>query len=448
MDLVIAGAGMAGLSAALAATQDGARVTVIDKAARPGGNANLAAGMLLSTTDADALHDYIPDGDPALQTLLARDIRPAIDWLAGRGLPFADEPPRKDFRFLRPMAAGRPGDRSDFMRLMAGLVEKAGGTIRCGTAMRGLARSADGFEIALSDGSTFGAKAVILATGGFQAGREMLARYLGDGPAASLRVRSIPETEGDGLEAALALGAATGGDMAAFYGHSMADHPFTPTEFQPMTPYFARDSMLVNRTGRRFCDESEGYLEETNPQEGCRQPGGVYFMLFDRGIYEASGGRGGRSEVVQPFDWLERAAEIGAPLYQADTPEALAAALEAKENIRAGTLVDEIATYNRAMLAESGASLDPPRPRGGRALTHPPYYAMRCVAGITGTCGGIRIDDHARVLDTAGQPIAGLYAAGTDVGGVFGRHYGGFLGWALVSGRTAGRDAAAFAMGR
>jgi predicted oxidoreductase len=68
---------------------------------------------------------------------------------------------------------------------------------------------------------------------------------------------------------------------------------------------------------------------------------------------------------------------------------------------------------------------------------------LRCVAGITATCGGIAVDDHGRVLDERRQPLPRLYAAGVDAGGVYGKTYGGFLAWALVSGRRAGRSAAA-----
>jgi predicted oxidoreductase len=72
-----------------------------------------------------------------------------------------------------------------------------------------------------------------------------------------------------------------------------------------------------------------------------------------------------------------------------------------------------------------------------------PLYAVRCVPGITCTTGGVCVDGRGRVLDRENRPIPGLFAAGVDAGGVFGRHYAGFLGWALVSGRLCGSSAAA-----
>jgi predicted oxidoreductase len=65
------------------------------------------------------------------------------------------------------------------------------------------------------------------------------------------------------------------------------------------------------------------------------------------------------------------------------------------------------------------------------------------VPGITGTSGGIAVDPNCRVLDASGKALPALFAAGIDAGGVYGKHYGGFLGWSLVSGRKAGRSAAA-----
>ena len=74
----------------------------------------------------------------------------------------------------------------------------------------------------------------------------------------------------------------------------------------------------------------------------------------------------------------------------------------------------------------------------------PPFFALRCLPGITFTYGGARVNEQAQVLDTSRQPIPGLYAAGADVGGVYTRGYTGGLALGLAFGRIAGRAAAAY----
>ncbi len=438
-DVIVAGGGMAGLCAALEAASGGARVLALEKGPGPGGNANLAAGMILGSSDFDGLRDYIPDGEAHLQRLLCANFETGIDWLKFFGLPFAEPITFGDFRIIHPMNAGRPGDRSAFMELLADRVRRAGGEIRTDCAMQDLQAGPAGFTVFTPAGE-LSASSVIIATGGFQGGRDLLNRYLGAGPAAGLRIRSVPQCTGDGLKAALALGARESANMDAFYGHTMGDAPLPMSEFQPATPYFARNGILLNAQGRRFVDEGSSLLEEANPQAACRQPGDHYYLIFDAGMLAGHGGTQGSDAPVREIDWMERAERLGFPLHQADSLDQLIEHL-AGEGLPGETTAHEIGAYRDAVSAGTQAGLDPPRAGNVFALDTPPYYALRCSAGITATCGGIAIDEGGRVLARAGGTIPGLYAAGIDAGGVFGNHYGGFLGWALVSGRICGAGA-------
>jgi succinate dehydrogenase/fumarate reductase flavoprotein subunit len=76
-------------------------------------------------------------------------------------------------------------------------------------------------------------------------------------------------------------------------------------------------------------------------------------------------------------------------------------------------------------------------------LVEPPFTAVRVYAGVTHTIGGLRVDEHARVLGEDGGAIAGLYAAGADAGGIFTGGYGSGLAAALVYGRIAAETALA-----
>src|SRR6185295_19271392 len=101
----------------------------------------------------------------------------------------------------------------------------------------------------------------------------------------------------------------------------------------------------------------------------------------------------------------------------------------------AASLEHTVNEYNHAHAAGTLAELKPTRsskpipgnaPIPTMAVSTPPYYAVPLCAGITMTMGGIAIDAHARVLSETGEPIPGLYAAGSSTGGLEGRggaHY-------------------------
>ena len=133
----------------------------------------------------------------------------------------------------------------------------------------------------------------------------------------------------------------------------------------------------------------------------------------------------------------------GACVFQAQTVEALLSQLAQREGMDAAGALRSIGEYNEACDHDRAASLMPPRCLDAFALHEPPFFAVRARGGVTATNGGIRIDASCRVLGCDGRRIPQLYACGVDAGGVFGRTYGGFLGWALASGVLAGRSAVA-----
>jgi fumarate reductase flavoprotein subunit len=443
IDVLVVGGGMAGLTAALSAAEHGARTLLVEKSDQVSGNASIAAGMFLGSTDFAGLHAYIPDGDPALQRAFCADFMSSLAWLEAHGLPIGPTVDFGDFRKLRPMMVGQPGDRREFMMMLAKRAEKTGVTIQTQTRVNDLRSSKSGISadaVGPKGQCTLTAKSIVFATGGFAANRALLEKYLGSN-AQYLKIRSLPGAGGDGLILGQKLGAAIGGDASTFYGHTMADCALEPIDWQPLTPYFARLGVLVNRDGCRFVDESASLLEEMNAQAGFRQPGGKYWLLFDERIRMGEPSSNGSDKVLPAVDWLERAREVGAPLIETSTLATLITALE-KDGVDGATLTAELSSYNSACEENRNLSLQPSRRLYAWPLKVPPFYALRCVAGITATCGGLAVDDCGHVLDSNKRPLSGIFAAGTDAGGVYGKTYGGFLSWAVVSGRRAGKAAA------
>jgi succinate dehydrogenase/fumarate reductase flavoprotein subunit len=437
VDVAIIGGGLAGLVAALSAARQGRRVALFEASARPGGNARIAAGVFIASDDLAALRAYVPDGDPALQALFVEGYPEAMAFLEREGLPLGALERAPGARVLRAMGVGQPGRRDAFVDALIERVRAAGVQIIESCPVRSIEPVAGGYCIGLKSADEVRAAHVVIATGGFAASPDLLAAFMGPG-AVHLRRRSLDGAAGDGLRLARSLGAALRGDMAAYYGHTMADCPLGVDQWQPLTPYFARLGILVDRRGRRFTDESASFLEESNPQAATRAGIDRYWMIVDERIRTGDAVEVG---IAQRADWLQAARSAGVPLVVADSLEALAAQLAA-DGVDADALVAEIARFNAAVRAGVGATLVPPRQAAATPLERAPFYAMRAVAGITATCGGIAVDAECRVIASNGLPLAGLYAAGVDAGGVFGRTYAGFLSWCAVSGRRAGLSAA------
>jgi fumarate reductase flavoprotein subunit len=220
----------------------------------------------------------------------------------------------------------------------------------------------------------------VLATGGFGGSPELVARHIR--PAAPLRLRANPWSTGDGLEHALEGGGAVSGGMDEFYGRNMPDTPWTEPEFVSASQLYARRARIFDEAGVEFFRAEDVTWSETNVvQATARRPDArAYYLLTD---------------------------------------EALA----------------DPAVADRLGPTQSPAELPFRAPPGTAA-------AVRVVAAVTHTIGGLRVDEQARVLRADGGTVTGLYAAGVDAGGVATGGYASGLAQALVLGLTAAESIA------
>jgi len=252
---------------------------------------------------------------------------------------------------------------------------------------RGLVDALDGDVVLGVDGRMDGP--LILCTGGFAASAELVTRYVA--PAAPLRLRANPWSAGDGLAHALERGAALTGGMDDFYGRNMPDAAWDETELVSLSQLYARFARIFDEGGAEFFGRDQVSWSETNVVAAtARRPGAKAYYLLDE------------------------------------------AALS--ERVRDRTVADMVA----AAPAESRVALGdlPFAPPEGAVA------AVRVVASITHTIGGVRVDERARVLRHDGTPIEGLWAAGVDAGGIATGGYASGLAQALVLGLAAAEDAA------
>ena len=489
-DVAIVGAGNAALCAALAATECGANVVVLEVASEDdrGGNSAYTAGAMRVVYDGVGdLQKLVPDldqsevestdfgtysfdnylddvarvtqyrADPDLLEILISRSFSTLEWMRSKGVRFQPSYGRQAFKvdgrfkfwggLVVETWGGGPG-------LMQALFD---GAVGAGVRVIYEARARElkieggcvsGVLVTLRGGETLDvtAGAVVLASGGFEANSEMRARYLGPGWDLA-KVRGSRHNMGDGIRMGLEAGAepygnwsgchAVSWDMnAPAYGNLLVGDGFQKHSY----PF----GIMINAKGERFLDEGADFRNYTYAKYGREildQPGQFAWQIFD-------------AKVTHLLRDEYRIREI--TCVQADSIADLATKLE---GVDAAGLERTVTAFNAAVQTDV---LFDPNIKDGRGteglavaksnwanpLDTPPYEAYGVTCGITFTFGGLHIDAAGRVLDAAQDPIPGLYAAGELVGGLFYFNYPGGTGLTsgAVFGRISGSGAAAFVL--
>jgi succinate dehydrogenase/fumarate reductase flavoprotein subunit len=445
-DVVVIGAGLGGLVAAITAQEDGSRVICLEKLAEPGGSFALSGGYIWALSSFEAYREQVPDGDPVLGRLVIEDFETGIEWLQDHGVRL--EPLAGAYWDPRQARRVRPETVSAGVIPLARALEAAGGSLVLGAACLRMLSSESGEirGVVYRDASgvhEIDCRAVVMATGGFQGDRELLARYVGPW-ADRAWIRSNPGSTGDGLRMALDAGASVSRGMGMFYGHLL---PAPPIEiesgaFGALAARYAEHCILVNSHGRRFVDESR--RDNICAQFLAREEGGTGFVIFDRARYE--------SYVLTPhvpdaapYDPLLLIPDRGGVVLEASTSSELASQLFEIYGVPPRNLEDTIAEFNSACAANDPRLLEVPRRTGLHSLSSAPFYAIPVRPGVTFTTGGVRVNESCEALDRDGSPIPGIFVAGADVGAISLEMYVGGLSAALVTGLRAGIYGSQFA---
>lgn len=468
LDVIVVGSGAAGLPAALAARERGARVIVAESESVVGGAARLSAGMVMAAgseiqraagleDDPEALYqEYLLANQyvvkPGIARRLAYDGGPAVEWLAELGVRFfpqvmqggGERVPRSHV----PDGGDQPGGQH-VVDVLHRRCRQQDIEIALGNRVERLLQR-DGAVVGVTvAGENIEAGAVVLATGGFQANPSLIAQHL---PSLAIygdlvSYNGPPSSRGD----ALALGQQAG---AHTVGHDRYVAMLTPRlDSREFGAYLPGWMLLVGPDGRRFCDETAPYGQTYGV---ARAAGDVVYGLFDSQTLADNGSS--RLPTFKPdfpsgsegppniwtTDNIQRLLQSGAAL-QADTLQEVAERLGLPGVAVAGT----VARYNDH--ASRGEDRDFRKPaRFLRPLQTPPFYGVEIRPSALGISAyGLEIDDQGHVLNAESQEIPGLFAAGECTGGVLGTRYlGSGNSWAncLVFGRAAGRSAADYAL--
>lgn len=444
-DVVVIGTGMAGCAAALEAVSRNARVAIVEKSPenRAGGNSALAGGYFAMPTEdtQQAREAYIEDfvakglgrGNREVYGLMAERIRADVDWLAQNKVQFAAQGTMPPYRVVTAMTA--PGPYMGMPRALRAMRERIaekGGRFFFETKARQLIMNdraaVSGVRVVGQDGIVdLVAKSVVITAGGYAGNSQMLEGY-SDPNAGALMVRGIPWATGDGLIMAQEAGAGLRGLGGMTALHVAAVDPVETAAGNPFSalPY----CLAVNADGKRFIDESKGYVAHGKAVLG--QPGQRATLIFDEKIKALPG-------TAASWGTFSR---LGIKTFEADSLEALARLVGIPES----ALVSTVREFNAAVSNETAKSASPAKAALAHRIETPKFYAFHPLApGVTLTFGGIMINGRAQALEADGRVIPGLFAAGEGAGAVFFDDYigGGSLANCLVMGRIAGREAAA-----
>ena len=485
VDVVVVGTGNAGLSAAHAARERGARVLVLEKAAPEwsGGNSAFTAGAIrLAHGGLDDLREVVEldeelaaatrldpyteeqfradmrrmtlgRGDEAMARILVEDSRGVVRWLRDRGLRFRLLHERQAHEadgvhtFWGGLALGSVDGGEGLMADHRAAAERSGIELRHQAAVEDLVRAESGaisgVVVRSPDGSrrALRAGAVVLAAGGFESNPQLRAAYLGPSWDVA-KVRGTPYNTGEVLRAAIAHGGQP-------YGHWSGCHAIQwdaqapATGDRELTNRYSRQSyphgIVVNVHGERFLDEGADFRNYTYARYGAevlRQPEGIAAQVFD------STGAG----MLRTIDYEAP----GATRVDAGTLHELGEGLgidaeRFERTVSEYNAAVEPGEFNPAIKDGKGTrGIAPSKSNWALPIETPPFTAFPVTCGITFTFGGLRVDGDARVLDLAGEPLRGLCAAGELVGGLFFHNYPGGTGLTAgaVFGRRAGRSAA------
>ena len=498
-DIVVIGAGGAGTAAALRAAQEGKKVMLLEKTATPMGASTLAGGMFAAdsrlqqeqgkTVDKSWLYEqYYKASNGYMNSLLVDHIIDeagnTVNWLLDNHmeLNLVDAGSGAAYNHVGMPATlhGYNEGGSVALKKFVQEFENAGGEVRWLTPAYEIQKDDNGVKAVLAkkeDGSTLkiNTKAAIIATGGYGGNKEMLEKYIGD----QYTMGEVAQNTGDGINMAYSLGAGRSGLGVTQYFWET----FKPEEIGQMAQILGNDwfsmtaftmfpFLRVNALGQRYSDETKVTSFSEHGGEIAQQPGQYEYAIIDSSILKKIAQSGVAVIEDQYASWVGNEQfymEFNEPnstdamyaqqhtpidftttldklldtkvVYKGNTIDELAKSMD----VDADTLQASVNQYNQAIVTGHDDAYAANTNRLVE-VKEGPYYAVKYVARNLGTLGGISINENMQVLDKDFNVIKGLYAAGADAGGMYGKAYvdfeGGTLGFAYTSGRLAGERAA------
>jgi fumarate reductase flavoprotein subunit len=444
-DVIVVGAGGAGLASAVSAAENGAKVLVLEKMPMIGGNTIRAGGAYNAVDPEKQTAQGIKDsldlhyqqtydggdrkGDPALIHVLVNNSLAGLKWLESYGMKFNDKIGSVvGSLWPRSHQATDPAG-TGYINTLKGACDKLGVTILTDTKVTDLIQNKDGRIVGVKatdkDGKAveyLAGKGVVIAAGGFSANVEMRMKY-DPRLTADFPTTNQPGATGDGIIMAEKVNA---DEVGMQYIQLIPIATPKTGSLQGGVTINIESVAFINANGERFIKEDA--RRDVLSTAVLKQPGASYYMVNDSKIV------GEKNEYAENIQDLVKSGSI----LKADT----LAELATKMGVPADKLEKTITEFNGYVKAKK----DPlGRAVWAGTIDKGPFYAVKRVPAVHHTMGGLKIDTECHVISKSGTPIAGLYAAGEVTGGIHGtnRLGGNALPDTIVFGRIAGKNVAA-----
>lgn len=452
-DVIVVGGGGAGMAAATRLAQLGKSVILVEKSGFLGGAISVSGGnqvvmgsqlQIDNGVADDSVESMVADfeangankNNKEILTLFAENVGAATDWLvANCGITF-EEGLHQLGEYSHNRELAYTGGGAGFAEAMRKAVEEAGVQVLLNTKAESLIAdngTVTGVKAASSDADyTLTAGDVVLATGGYGANKDMLTDEMKSalyyGPASST---------GEGIQMAQAVGAQTANmEYGKRYPNGIeVSEGMAKSTIAGNIVGWTMSAILVNKDGNRVVNEKAS--NRTILEEELKQEGGELYLLLDAETFEAWKAKLAPAGISDADieKYLEANGTTTPVFAHGETLEEAAAAA----GINADNLKATVEKYNGFVAKGSDDDF-------GRAATYltktvgeGPYYIVEQKPRFATTMGGLVINTSMQVLNEAGEPISGLYAAGENCGQVMGDDSpsGANNAWALTSGKLA-----------
>lgn len=489
VDILVCGAGVGGMSAAIKAAEGGAKTLVLEVSVITGGNSTFAGSLHTSRQYTWEDYNRFTQGrhDQKLAKVFIETCWDEwVPWLLERG---AELQPRRDTGFGG-HSYGGSGNRK-FFGSLEDAYTKLGGEIQLKTRVRKLITNDQGEVIGVKAQRWVGspleadqawvkikAKKTIMAIGGWVTDGERKARYLGL-DADTSRHLCGPFSNGEGIDICQEVGAGLGKrgwsgfagglvamtetpqnnadpeymmrmlenappeDWGSYYTVGRRYGPWIDYQISPWEGGGTAAAILVNKTGVRFVDESSGVFSNYSLREQAvaKQPGGYAWVIADQKIYDAYPSSKAQLDAI-----INEGGQMGnhGNVIIAETIDELADRLAAV-GVYKGQFLKTISEYNAAV--DAGAQEDLPishsteRGSGGYAIRTGPFYAYPVTPAPYYCYGGVRFNEHSQALDPYGKPVPNLYTPPPLGGGFMAEVYMGATASAGTFGYLAAKHA-------
>ncbi|MCI5725259.1 MULTISPECIES: flavocytochrome c [Fusobacterium] len=437
-DIVVIGGGGAGITAAIAAHEKGAKVILLEKTALLGGNTNYATGGInaagtkiqkeagIEDSPELFMQDTMKGGkgvnNKELVKVMTENSAGIVDWLVERGVDITEvtySGGQSVKRIHRPTGGVAVGPVVvsgltkvlDKEKIDYRTSDKAVEILKTGNKVSGV-------KVSGANGDyTIKAKAVIVATGGFGANAEMVEKY--NPNLKGFGTTNSPAILGEGIEMVQKVGGDLV-DMKEIQTHPTVVHkkPYMITE-----SVRGEGAILINRDAKRFINELE--TRDVVSKAVLDQKEGSAYILFNQEI---------REKLKAADGYVKKGYAVEGTLDE----------IAKQLGIDGKTLKETVEKYNEAVRLKVDNEFN--KTNFARELLGNKFYAIEISPAIHHTMGGVRINTNAEVLAKNGKAIRGLYAAGEVTGGVHGanRIGGNAVTDITVFGKIAGENAATY----